>query len=537
MGEIINLWIVASANKANHNSSNMNSARSKGAAPSGSKESKKLTKLIKKDYILKPGEGKLRFSKKVKDSWVIKPKVHKKNPLKILKKISPERKVAAGKNPKFHIPIERAVQYNNYWKLSGRTKQSSDSGSNVLIRRNSNISRKNRDHSHSRGNKTHLIFLDQQHSSKMTDPIKNTNFNLSGPVNLRQENWTINFDSSLNKVKNQVNITRDSNKSQQLVPDTNSTLAYTAAWVSSGIGQVNRKAGNRCILGTVVKPTLKKYSPHNLYFKRHRKSKESPYCTSGSNVSSNGSKLVNTRQPNFINDYKMPNSNHSESRFDSNNSNLSNKGIGIVNIKDIKTKTASAEKHLDQTFREKGAIVDNQPIKLKKIEGYEKAMEQINFEDKKPNLKLKQPQKLNESLVTKSSASRGSVLTNPQQPGGRFGSSFNNSNTQQPLPLKPGKAIQMFKSVLTEYERGEILNYREIYWVGENAGNKKIKGSLLKDNNWGYDDERGDYNVILGDHLGYRFECTERLGQGSFGQAFKCKDHKTGEEVAVKIIK
>lgn len=49
--------------KSNHNTSNMNSARSKGAAPSGSKESKKSIKLIKKDYILKPGEGKLRFSK------------------------------------------------------------------------------------------------------------------------------------------------------------------------------------------------------------------------------------------------------------------------------------------------------------------------------------------------------------------------------------------------------------------------------------------------------------------------------------------
>lgn len=110
------------------------------------------------------------------------------NPLKILKKISPERKRPPVKNPKFHIPIERAVQFNNYCKLSGRTKQSSDSGSNVLIRRNSNMSRRNRENSNSRGNKTHLIFMDQQHNSKMTDPVKNTNFNLSGPVNLRQEN-------------------------------------------------------------------------------------------------------------------------------------------------------------------------------------------------------------------------------------------------------------------------------------------------------------------------------------------------------------
>ena len=65
----------------------------------------------------------------------------------------------------------------------------------------------------------------------------------------------------------------------------------------------------------------------------------------------------------------------------------------------------------------------------------------------------------------------------------------------------------------------------------------QIRGSLLNDNNWGYDDERGDYNVVINDHLGYRFEVIEKLGQGSFGQAFKWKDHKTGDLVAIKVIK
>lgn len=71
--------------------------------------------------------------------------------------------------------------------------------------------------------------MDQQHNAKLNDPkIRSTNFNLSGPVNLRQENISVPFDSSMMKAQNQVSITRDSNKSQQLVPDTNSTLAYTA---------------------------------------------------------------------------------------------------------------------------------------------------------------------------------------------------------------------------------------------------------------------------------------------------------------------
>lgn len=72
--------------------------------------------------------------------------------------------------------------------------------------------------------------MDTHHNTKLNDTkIKNSNFNLSGPVNLRQENGPMAFDTAVIKPSNQVSITRDSNKSQQLVPDTNSTLAYTAA--------------------------------------------------------------------------------------------------------------------------------------------------------------------------------------------------------------------------------------------------------------------------------------------------------------------
>lgn len=42
---------------------------------------------------------------------------------------------------------------------------------------------------------------------------------------------------------------------------------------------------------------------------------------------------------------------------------------------------------------------------------------------------------------------------------------------------------------------------------------------------------------MLGDHLAFRFEVLDFLGKGSFGQAIKCLDHKTGEIVAVKIIR
>ena len=56
-------------------------------------------------------------------------------------------------------------------------------------------------------------------------------------------------------------------------------------------------------------------------------------------------------------------------------------------------------------------------------------------------------------------------------------------------------------------------------------------------NNYGYDDDRGDYQVVMKDHLGFRYEVMEKLGSGSFGQALKCFDLKTQQVVAIKIIR
>lgn len=59
----------------------------------------------------------------------------------------------------------------------------------------------------------------------------------------------------------------------------------------------------------------------------------------------------------------------------------------------------------------------------------------------------------------------------------------------------------------------------------------------MKIYNYGYDDDQGDYKTTIKDHFGFRYEVLEHLGAGSFGQAIRCHDHKTGNEVAVKIIR
>lgn len=88
---------------------------------------------------------------------------------------------------------------------------------------------------------------------------------------------------------------------------------------------------------------------------------------------------------------------------------------------------------------------------------------------------------------------------------------------------------------LTDFEKGEILDYQKIYFIGTQA--EKIKGSPFGEYNYGYDDERGDYKVIMKDQVAFRYEVQKPLGRGSFGQALKCFDHKNQEYIALKVIR
>ncbi|ROV96764.1 hypothetical protein VMCG_07936 [Cytospora schulzeri] len=101
--------------------------------------------------------------------------------------------------------------------------------------------------------------------------------------------------------------------------------------------------------------------------------------------------------------------------------------------------------------------------------------------------------------------------------------------------VSPQDAIRI--AMLNIYERGEIIDYNDIYFCGtQNA--QKVVGDLNTDiPNFGYDDERGDYSIVTGDHLAFRYEVIDVLGKGSFGQVVRCIDHKTGALVAVKIIR
>ncbi|KAI8987654.1 kinase-like domain-containing protein [Mycotypha africana] len=110
--------------------------------------------------------------------------------------------------------------------------------------------------------------------------------------------------------------------------------------------------------------------------------------------------------------------------------------------------------------------------------------------------------------------------------------------------MTPEAALKLYQFNLTAYEKQEIFSYDRIYFVGHHANKRPIDApatasgsSTPPTNNYGYDDERGDYYITLRDHLQYRYEILELMGKGSFGQVLRCFDHRTGQKVAVKMIR
>ena len=99
----------------------------------------------------------------------------------------------------------------------------------------------------------------------------------------------------------------------------------------------------------------------------------------------------------------------------------------------------------------------------------------------------------------------------------------------------PMQALRM--AHLNIFERGEIVDFKDVYFCGTQNAKKHVGDLSAESMNFGYDDERGDYNIVSGDHLTYRYEIVDILGKGSFGQVARCVDHKTGGLVAIKIIR
>ncbi|OMJ74114.1 hypothetical protein SteCoe_27034 [Stentor coeruleus] len=95
------------------------------------------------------------------------------------------------------------------------------------------------------------------------------------------------------------------------------------------------------------------------------------------------------------------------------------------------------------------------------------------------------------------------------------------------LPMSGTQAGLMYSEHLTQQEKHEIIKYQEVYYLGERA--VKVEGN--------FKDSESRYKANIGDHLSFRYEIISILGKGTFGNVYKCYDHKRNLMVAVKVMR
>eukprot|EP00038_Savillea_parva_P022858 m.38814 g.38814 ORF g.38814 m.38814 type:complete len:414 (-) comp5715_c0_seq1:478-1719(-) len=104
-----------------------------------------------------------------------------------------------------------------------------------------------------------------------------------------------------------------------------------------------------------------------------------------------------------------------------------------------------------------------------------------------------------------------------------------------PIELDDGPADEKSQPLLhrplTRAERIEMSRYREVHFVPKKVHyTRGVK-------NGGHDDESSRYLTSIGDHVAFRYEIQSKLGKGAFGDVYQALDHKTGQQVALKIIR
>ncbi|PRD22813.1 UNVERIFIED_CONTAM: Dual specificity tyrosine-phosphorylation-regulated kinase 2 [Trichonephila clavipes] len=123
----------------------------------------------------------------------------------------------------------------------------------------------------------------------------------------------------------------------------------------------------------------------------------------------------------------------------------------------------------------------------------------------------------------------------PNSNGSNDQLSNKNSKPQKNLAASPQQVMKLYMYKLTPYEHHEILSYPQVHFIGANA--KKRLCVIGTANNSGYDDDQGSYLHTPHDHIAYRYEMIKIIGKGRFGQVIKAYDHKSHQNVALKIVR
>jgi hypothetical protein len=94
-------------------------------------------------------------------------------------------------------------------------------------------------------------------------------------------------------------------------------------------------------------------------------------------------------------------------------------------------------------------------------------------------------------------------------------------------PAAPSFILENFLGFLTSLEEAEILNYPEIYYIRTREPADRELNPVTPSH----------FQFVTSEHIAFRFQMQKVLGKGAFGGVLKCIDHKTGEEVAIKMLR
>ena len=94
------------------------------------------------------------------------------------------------------------------------------------------------------------------------------------------------------------------------------------------------------------------------------------------------------------------------------------------------------------------------------------------------------------------------------------------------FPVSPTEIFEFYPT-LPDWAKEEMSKFPQIHFLSKQA--KKETSD--------FDEENGDYIIILGDDVEYRYEIIEMLGKGTFGRVVKAYDHLEKKNIALKIIK
>ena len=96
-------------------------------------------------------------------------------------------------------------------------------------------------------------------------------------------------------------------------------------------------------------------------------------------------------------------------------------------------------------------------------------------------------------------------------------------------------SISSINDSLTEYEKTEILEYKDIYYIGKKENKLKITNDDYKQNNNIFT-RNNKFILSENDHIGFRHNILEIIGKGTYGSVVKTKDYKRHIYRAIKIF-